>query len=236
MFCAQGRTAFETYNIIDGGTREERAGRVVFRMLQMRYDRSRFISLLTLLIYNSASRIQSTYRGHTARRMLAPRFRASCVAPPVAPQPTTIPPVSSVPTAAKQESDPDPPPPKKSSSPPRSPPPLAIDDMDEQLAAPPFPSHTMAPRGKEKLCSPVWLMQVLLMLMLMLMLMMMMMMVIADYNAVISFDVILCEYIPTGISLQHTGSLPPVPSALLPPVIEPCHSPTTVLACAVCAC
>ncbi len=135
--------------------------------MQMRYDRISYISLLTLFIYKSASRIQSTYRGHVARRVLAPRFLASWIKPIATPHAAIPPPAAPLQSAANDESSQHLL--KTCASRPPSPLPPAKDGVDDQPAASMFPVQILAPRGKDKMCPPVWLLQVLTVMMVIIM-------------------------------------------------------------------
>lgn len=132
---------------------------MMLRMLQMRYERTSYISLLALLVYKSASRIQSACRGHSIRTALAPRFRASSVKPPAVTQPVRPPSAPPLGVVTNEELV-RPPPMKKSATPPPSPPSLASGSADTQPTAARFPAQTLAPIGKDDMCSPVWLLQV----------------------------------------------------------------------------
>ena len=139
------------------GTKEQKAGRVVFKMLQSRYERTRYIALLNSLIYSSAARIQSVFRGHIARTFVSPRFRHSNHKSPPSPE-VSNPVASSYEIPAHQE-PPAQPSKLKSASPPASPPPESrVVEVCEQ--APLSQAQVEAPRVKAKTCMPVWLLQV----------------------------------------------------------------------------
>jgi hypothetical protein len=153
----QGRSSFKRHCIDVEGTNEEKAGKIVLRMLLSRYDRTQYILLLASMIYNSATRIQSTFRGHVARTLLSPRFRSkSLKSPPPAAAP---PPASAIPEkieslpklAAVLKSAP---------SRPETPSCERLEDnsLPSRLAA----EESVAPRQKPKICAPVWLLQVVI--------------------------------------------------------------------------
>jgi hypothetical protein len=90
-----------------------------------------------------------------------------------------------------------------------------------------FPVQILAPRGKDKMCPPVWLLQVLTVMMVIIMEMVMNVALAVNQVAATvtkSVDVnrktLDCAF-NSCTPLQHTGPLPPVPSALLPPVTRP---------------
>ena len=160
----------------------------------MRYDRISYISLLTLFIYKSASRIQSTYRGHVARRFLAPLFLASWIKPIDTPHAAIPPPAAPLQSAANDESSQNLL--KKSASRPPSPLPPAKDSVDDQPAASMFPAQTLAPRGKDKMCSPVWLLQVLTVMMVMIMEMVMNVALAVKHAAIVTKKLSMSTEIP----------------------------------------
>ena len=153
----QGRSAF-SLNVLDvEGTKEHKAGRVIFKMLQSRYERTRYIALLNSLIYSSAARIQSVFRGHIARTFVSPRFRHSNHKSP--PSTEVSNPVASSDEIPAHQEPPAQPSKLKSASPPASPPPESrIVEVCEQ--APLSQAQVEAPRVKAKTCMPVWLLQV----------------------------------------------------------------------------
>ena len=155
--CEQGRSAFKRHCIDVEGTNEEKTGKIVLRMLLSRYDRMQYISLLASVIYNSATRIQSTFRGHVARTLLSPRFRSKSLKSP--PPAAALPPASEIPE--KTQSLP------KLAADLKIAPPHPETPSHERLEDNSLPSclaveESVAPRQKPKICAPVWLLQVVI--------------------------------------------------------------------------
>jgi hypothetical protein len=151
----QGRSAFRLHVVDVEGTREQKAGRIVFKKLQCRYERTRYVTLLNLLVYSSSARIQSAFRGHCARKFISPRFRLSnhkSASSPGVPNPaasSSKPPAPEQPTPAPQPSK------LKSASPPVE---REVYEVAEQASL--LRAKVEAPRVKAKTCTPVWLLQV----------------------------------------------------------------------------
>jgi hypothetical protein len=154
-FVTQGRSAFRFHVVDVEGTGEEKAGKIVFKQLQCRYERTRYVALLNLLVYSSSTRIQSAFRGHCARKFVSPRFRLSNHKSPSSPQ-VSNPVASSSEPPAHEELTPAPKPCKlKSASPPVE---HEVVEVTEQASM--WRAQVEAPRVEAKTCMPVWLLQV----------------------------------------------------------------------------